>query len=295
MRFEEAKSIVRPVKNIDNFFPVDFNMNIYRGCSHGCIYCDSRSICYRLDNFGEVRGKADSTAIIREELKRRKKTGIIGTGAMSDPYNPQEAEYCLTGQALDLIGQYGFGAGITTKSDLVARDADRLREINTFAPAYVTFSVTAADDALSVAIEPGAPATSNRLEAMNKLTQAKVWCGVWLNPVLPFITDGEDNLRRIVKMSHEAGARYVVCHFGVTMREGNREYFYEALERKFPRLKEKYQRTFGSSYICKAPEYRRLKRMFKELCSKYGLMTDFREINLRIRQSVEPVQYSLFD
>lgn len=263
----------------DDFFLADWNMNLYRGCSHGCIYCDSRSVCYRLEDFDTVKPKADALRILEEELRGKRSSGVVTMGAMSDPYNPLEAELRLTRGALELLLRHGFGAAYTTKSDLCARDADLMREIGRRAPVCARLTVTCADDGLCRRIEPNVAVTSRRLDALRRLADAGVYAGVWINPVLPFITDTEDNLVRLLRLSKEAGARFAVCFFGMTLRTGNREYYFRALERDFPGVRQQYLTAFGNAYECPSPDAKRLWQVYRTTCDALGLAYRFRDVN----------------
>ena len=239
----QVKSLLTPVKaGPEDFYHADWNMNLYRGCSHGCVYCDSRSACYRIERFDTIRPKADALTLLERELRSKRRSGVITMGSMSDPYNPLEAPLQLTRGALALMKRYGFGAAFTTKSALCARDAALLSEISQRAPVCARLTVTCADDELCHLLEPNVSVTSERFAALRQLASAGVYAGVWLNPVLPFLTDTEDNLRRIVRMTAESGGRFVVCFFGMTLRTGNREYYFDALQRLFPGVREHYLR-----------------------------------------------------
>lgn len=289
MRLEPAKSILHAVAyggaETNDFFLCDYNMNLYRGCSHGCIYCDARSLCYQLQAPSQVRGKANALAILREELRRKRKPGIVALGGMSDGYNPQEAHAQLTRGALSLLSQYGFGIGITTKSPLVARDVDLLESVQKNAPVYVTFSITTADDALSKIIEPGVAPSSERFAAARALADAGILVGLWLNPVLPFLTDSVDNLRALLGMAKASGMRYALTHYGMTLREGNREHFYMALDRHFPGMKARYAQAYGLDYMIPSPHADALHKAFCAECATHGLACSFAQVNDLIRQS----------
>lgn len=297
MEFIPARGIITPLPKHDGegYYVGTHNMNIYRGCNHGCIYCDSRSDCYQVADFDRVRAKADALQIISEELRRKRKPGVVTTGAMSDHYNPLEKQYELTRGALQLIDQYGFGIGITTKSSLVTRDIDLLERIAAHSPTYVTFSITAHDDSLSRAIEPGASPTSERLSALREIREKGICAGVWLNPVLPFVTDTEENIVEIVRLAAASGAKYVICHFGVTMRSGNREYYYAALDRHFPGVKQQHIQTFGDSYVCTSPRIEQLWLAFREECRRHGILHEMSAVNAEIRRSAGGRQLSLFE
>ncbi len=293
METVQAKQLLTPLHASDEFFHSDYNLNLYRGCSHGCVYCDSRSVCYQLDRFGQVRVKENALSMLREELRRKRKPGLVSTGAMSDPYNPFEAETKITRGAFLLLKQYGFGAGFTTKSSLAARDADVLIDIQRTAPVRACFSITCAEDGLCMKLEPGASPTSRRFEALEALSSAGVFAGVWLNPVLPFLTDTEENILSIVRRTKKCGGQFIVCHFGMTLRTGNREYFYEALDRDFPGVKVKYAQAFGLDYMCPSPRAGEMEAVFRKECRRLNLPCSFPDIN-RAMFSGQSRQLSLF-
>lgn len=295
MEYAPARQLLTPLHGSeDDFFYSDWNMNLYRGCCHGCIYCDSRSLCYHLDRFDTVRPKENALALLEKELRAKRRTGIITMGAMSDPYNPLEKELRLTRGALELMLRYGFGASFTTKSALCARDADVLAAISRRAPVRVQLTVTCAEDDLCRRIEPNVSPTSERLRAIRTLSGAGIYTGIWLNPVLPFITDTEENIVGVLRHSAAAGARFAVCFFGMTLRSGNREYYFDALEREFPGVRAKYLATFGNAYECAAPNAQRLYEVFKQECQRLGLLWRFRDINAAMRQG-QPEQLCLWD
>lgn len=293
MEYIAAKTIVTKTKS-SAWFGTDYNMNIYRGCSHGCIYCDSRSDCYRIEAFDRVRAKEDALRIIRDELARKVQTGVIGTGAMSDPYNPFEAEQKLTRHALELVHAFGFGIAITTKSPLVTRDIDVLCDIKRNAPALVTLNITAADDHLSKQIEPHVAPSSQRFAAVRKLSDAGLSTGVLLMPTLPFLTDTEENVLDIVHQAKESGARFVFPAFGVTLRSGQREYFYHKLDQSFPRVKEKYIKRYGDRYNCSSVNAKRLYAVLAEACHRLGLRYRMPQIVQDYKQGYAIDQLSLF-
>ncbi|MDL2318366.1 radical SAM protein [Eubacteriales bacterium OttesenSCG-928-A19] len=297
LEHEPAKALLQAIPGggaeNDSFFVRNYNMNLYRGCSHGCVYCDARSVCYQLERPGEVRAKADALPILREELRRRRTPGIVGMGGMSDSYNPWEAQAELTRGALALLAQNAFGVGITTKSPLVARDIDLLRAIQKNAPAHVTFSITTANDRLAKRLEPGVARSSVRFAAMERIARAGIPVGMWLNPMLPFLTDSEENVRELLRMARDAGARYVLTHYGMTLREGNREYFYAALDRDFPGMKARYAQAYGLSYEVPVPNAEALHRLFTAECKRLGLACTFAETNRIITRSAGYEQVSL--
>ncbi len=271
IRLIPAKNIINRTGHPESWFGTMYNMNIYRGCCHGCIYCDSRSDCYGLENFDEIVAKKNALAIIERELIGKRKKGLIGTGAMSDPYNPQEAKCTLTQGALKLVDRYGFGIHIITKSDLVVRDMDLLQQINSHAPVGIGITITAADDELAGRIEPAAPASSKRFAAIKKLNGHGIYAGILMTPILPFISDTPENILEIVRLAAENGARFIYPSMGMTLRDGQRAYFYGALDKLYPGLKWKYIKAFGNSYPCFSPHHQKLSRLFQRECEHYGI------------------------
>ncbi|MBP1561658.1 MAG: radical SAM protein [Oscillospiraceae bacterium] len=274
-----AKTILQKNKSTD-WFGSEYNMNLYKGCCHGCVYCDSRSDCYRIDDFERVRAKENCLQILRDELRRKVRTGIIGTGAMSDPYNPFEETELLTRHSLELIDAFEFGAMVLTKSALITRDTDVLCSIAEHSPVLCQMTVTAADDSLSRLVEPNVSVSSERFEALAKMSENGLFTGIVMTPILPFIEDNEDNILRILRMAKECGVRSVYPMFGVTVRAGQREYFYSKLEENFPGsgIAERYAKTYGERYVCTSPSVKRLWKIFTEECEKLGLIYDMREI-----------------
>jgi DNA repair photolyase len=277
MELISAKTIVSKTKN-SAWFGTDYNMNIYKGCSHGCIYCDSRSECYHIDDFDTVRAKENALEIINRDLKSKTKLGVIGTGAMSDPYNPFEKEYELTRNALKLVANYNFGIAIATKSDLVTRDIDILKEIKKNAPVIIKITITAANDNLSKTVEPNAPVSSKRFSAIKELTENNIFAGILLMPVLPYIEDNEENIKEIILLAKESGAKFIYPAFGVTLRQNQREWYFKKLDKHFPTLKEKYSKQFGNSYSCVSPNAKALWNLFKSECERFGILYKMQDI-----------------
>ena len=273
----QAKTLLVPIKNPTGWFGTRYNMNLYRGCEHACIYCDSRSECYQIANFdGEVLVKANAIDLLRNELARKRQRATVGTGSMQDPYMPSEAALNMTGQALRVIAEFGFSIHIITKSDLILRDIDLLAAINQ-APvgshASVCFTVTTTDDELASKIEPGAPPPSRRLAAAKALAERGIPVGIMLMPVLPFIEDNEANITAIVTSAREAGAQCILPWFGMSLRQGQREYYYRQLDRLFPGLRPRYERQYGDRYDCPCNNANRLAQQFEALCAQYGILT----------------------
>ena len=248
-------------------------MNIYRGCQHGCIYCDARSKCYRMEHvFEDIEVKENALTLLEDALKRKRKVCMLGTGVMSDPYMPLEGKLEYTRGFLELVSKYGFGATLLTKSDLVLRDLDLLREINGKTKAVVQMSMTVADDSLSRILEPNVCTTRRRAEVLRILQQAGIPTVVWLCPLVPGLTDTPENIIQIVQWCAEAGVKGIIQFgMGLTLREGNREYFYRQLDRHFPGMKQWYMRTYGNAYELPSPREQELLRLFYRLCRQYGI------------------------
>jgi DNA repair photolyase len=284
----QARVILSRVKQPDDWFGLDFGMNLYRGCQHQCIYCDSRSECYGIDDFANILVKANAIELLREELSRKRRKGTIGTGAMNDPYMPVEAEVRQTGRALELIDEFGFQVHIMTKSDLVLRDLELLKSINR-SFAAVSFTITTTDDSLAAGLEPGAPLPSARLRAMETLSMQGILTGVVMMPILPFIEDTADNVTDIVNQSARHRARYIIPALGMTMRDRQRTWFYDKLDELFPGLRQKYEVKYGDRYECPVPNARRLEHLFNRLCAERKIPTRFPKY-----QADRPQQTDLF-
>lgn len=275
-------------------------MNLYRGCTHGCIYCDSRSNCYQMNHeFEDIEVKENAIELLENTLRRKRKRCMIGTGSMSDPYMPLEAQLEYTRKALLLIEKYGFGATLITKSDRVLRDLDILKRINQKTKAVVQMTLTTADEALCKLIETNVSTTKQRFEALKILRDNNIPTVIWLCPVLPYINDTEDNIRRILDMCVAAKVRGIICFgMGLTLREGNREYFYRQLDKSFPGLKERYIREYGNQYVINSPKSAELMRLFHRTCEQNGIMHDNDLIFEYLSQFEEknaPQQLSLWD
>lgn len=295
MKFISAKTIISNYSENNSWFGNNYNMNIYKGCCHGCIYCDSRSECYQVDNFDEVRAKENSLELIKRELKSKRKTGVIGTGAMSDPYNPFEKEWKLTRGALELINYYGFGVSIATKSDLITRDIDLLKAISSHSPVLVKMTITSSDDNLCRKIEPNVAVSSHRFATIKKLSENGIYAGILLMPVLPFIEDTEENISNIVKLAYENGAKFIYPAFGVTLRQNQRDWYFKKLNELFPSVKEKYISNFGNSYECRSPKAKELWKLFKTNCDSLGIIYRMDEIINSYKQGYSDPQLSLFN
>lgn len=270
MHFATAKGILSS-KN---------GMNLYRGCTHGCIYCDSRSKCYHMEHaFEDIEVKENAIDLLEHALKHKRKKCMIGTGSMTDPYIPLEMEIRNVRKALHLIYEYGFGFTVITKSDRILRDLDLLQKINDKTKCVVQMTLTTCDEALCRKIEPNVSTTGERFEVLKKLRDAEIPTVVWLSPVLPFLNDTEENISGILDLCVEAKVYGIICFgMGLTLREGNREYFYKQLDRLFPGLKEKYIRTYGNQYMLESPKNRQLMKLFHQKCSENKIVHNNEQI-----------------
>lgn len=271
-------------------------MNIYRGCSHGCIYCDARSDCYQMNHaFEDIEVKINAPQLLEAALKSKRRLCMIGTGAMSDPYCAPERELKLTRQCLELIAKYGFGAAVLTKSDLVMRDIDLLEEINTSAKAVVQMTLTTANESLCRIVEPNVCSTARRAEVLMEMKKRGIPTVMWLTPILPFINDTESNIRKLVQIGAEAGVRGIITFgIGMTLRSGDREYFYAALDKHFPGVKQRYIRTFGEQYEIPSPNGEKLWAAFINECERYNIEFRQERIFQYMSEFPEPQQFTLF-
>lgn len=251
-------------------------MNIYRGCQHGCIYCDARSDCYQMKHaFEDIEVKANAPQLLEQALRSKRKKCMIGTGAMSDPYMPLEKELQLTRQCLELIEAYGFGLAIHTKSDLILRDLNLIKSIHSKTKCVVQMTLTTYDEALCRVVEPGVCTTGRRVEVLNILRDEGIPTIVWMTPILPFINDTEENIRGILDYCIQAGC-YGILFFdiGLTLRDGDRQYYYQKLDRYFPGMKERYIRTYGNSYNVPSMQNKALMKLALSVCREHGMLCD---------------------
>ena len=255
-------------------------MNLYRGCQHGCIYCDSRSTCYQINHdFEDIEVKENALELLESALKTKRKPCMIGTGAMTDPYIPLEEKLGMTRKALELIEKHGFGVAIQTKSDRILRDLDVLQRISDRTKAVVQMTLTTCDENLCRIIEPNVSTTSDRVAALKQFQAAGIPTVVWLCPILPFLNDTEENIRGILDCCADAGVKGIINFgMGLTLREGNREYFYARLDKFFPGLKQRYIRTYGNAYEIPSPRQRELMKLFHETCEARGIWHDNNQI-----------------
>jgi DNA repair photolyase len=263
---------------------VEYSMNIYRGCSHGCIYCSSRGEYYKILDFNYERVEKDVLRAIKNDLTYRKPC-VVATGGLSDPYNPLERTYKLTRKALELINELHLGICIMTKSNMIIRDMDILRDIKSHSPVNVCFSITCAEDEMCRMIEPFAPTSSQRFEAIKELMCCGITTGVVLNPILPYITDTEANIRGIVKKAKEAGAHYIYATMGVVLEDSQREHFFKQAETFFPGTQGEYMKRFGNSQYCCSPHEGKLWAIFAEECEQQGIAYDMHVSNTVTRDA----------
>lgn len=255
-------------------------MNIYRGCTHGCIYCDSRSRCYQMNHaFEDVEVKSNAPVLLEEALRRKRKRCMIATGAMTDPYIPLELELENTRKCLEIIEYYGFGLAIQTKSSRILRDLELLQRINQKAKCVVQMTLTTCDEELCKIIEPNVCTTRERIETLEIISGSGIPVVVWLSPLLPFINDTRENVQAILEAAYRVRAKGVLCFScGLTLREGNREYFYRQLERFFPGLKEKYIRIYGNAYEVNSLNNKELMKFYHDFCRRHHMMHQADEI-----------------
>ena len=264
MHFTDAKTLLSAQNG----------MNLYRGCTHGCIYCDARSACYRMEHaFEDVEVKRNAPALLEAALRKKRARCMIGTGAMCDPYLPEERTLGLTRRCLALLQSYGFGLTIQTKSDLILRDLDLLDAIHAQAKCVVQMTLTTADEALCRIVEPNVCTTARRFEVLRTLQAHGIPTVVWIEPLLPFLNDTPENLAALLDMCAEAGVWGIICFgMGLTLREGSREHYYQALDRHFPGLKARYQQTYGYAYMLPSPNAPALLEQFVSTCDRYGIV-----------------------
>lgn len=268
-------------------------MNIYRGCSHGCIYCDSRSKCYQMKHdFEDIEVKSNAVILLEDALRRKRKKCMIGTGAMSDPYIHLEEKLGNTRKCLELICSYGFGLAIQTKSARILRDLDLLKKINEKTKCVVQMTLTTYDEKLCKIIEPNVSTTRERFEVLRIMRDNNIPTVVWLSPFLPFINDTEENIRGLLKFCIEAKVRGIICFgIGLTLREGNREYFYKKLDEHFPGLKERYICRYGNSYEVRSPNHDKLMAVIKDECKAHGIMYDVNQCFSYLHEFEEKSDY----
>lgn len=275
-------------------------MNIYRGCTHGCIYCDSRSKCYQMNHeFEDIEVKKNAAELLEKALRSKRKKCMIGTGSMCDPYIHLEERLGNTRRCLEIINNYGFGLAILTKSSRILRDLDLLKEINNKTKCVVQMTLTTYDEDLCKIIEPNVSTTRERFEVLKTMKENGIPTVVWFGPFLPFINDTEENLLGILNYCVEAKVYGIICFgMGLTLREGNREYYYQKLDEHFPGLQKKYRDKYGDSYVVTSQNNKQLLSIFKEVCKKNQILYDVDKIFSYLREfdeKIKATQISLFD
>lgn len=291
MHFVDAKGIL-------NGNSSHYGMNIYRGCSHGCIYCDSRSRCYQFDHpFEDIEVKQNAPELLEQALKSKKKKCMIGTGSMSDPYMHCEEQLQLTRRCLEIIRKYEFGVTMITKSDRILRDINLLDEINRSTKCVVQMTLTTYDDELCKIIEPNVCNTKRRIKVLEEMQKRGIPTVVWITPILPFINDTEENITSILNECARVGVKGIIDFgMGLTLREGDREYYYQALDKYFPGLKEKYIETYGNAYELPSPNARELRNILKKICKENGILSTPEECFTYMNELPEKYsQMSIFD
>ena len=288
------------LKKVKGILSSSNGMNLYRGCTHGCIYCDSRSKCYHMEHaFEDVEIKENAIDLLENTLKRKRLKCMLSTGSMTDPYLPLEDEFGSVRKALSLAYKYGFGFTLITKSNRVLKDLDLLKAINDKTKCVVQMTLTTYDEDLCKKIEPNVSTTKERVEALRKLNEAGIPTVVWLCPILPFINDTEENIKGILNYCIEAKVYGVICFgMGLTLREGNREYFYNQLDQSFPNIKDKYIQTYGMQYQINSPNHTTLMKLFHQLCEDNGIVHDNKiifEYLSEFEEKNRSIQLSLFD
>lgn len=255
-------------------------MNLYRGCTHGCIYCDSRSKCYQMDHdFEDIEVKENAPELLADALSRKRKKCMIGTGSMTDPYLHLEQHLGLTRRCIEIIGQMGFGLSILTKSTGILRDLDLLKQIHQRSKCVVQMTLTTFDEELCKVLEPGVSTTRERVEALKIFRDNGIPTVVWLCPFLPFINDTEENIRGLLDYCVEAKVKGILCYgIGLTLRDGNREYFYQKLDQHFPGLKEKYMAAYRNAYELVSPNHEPLMKLVRDTCKENDILFDMDQI-----------------
>lgn len=295
MEYVKTRTIMTKSDQGEKWFGIDYHMNLYKGCSFGCIYCDSRSDCYHINNFDEVKSKVDALEILESELASKGYRGVVSFGTLSDPYNPEEKSLEITRNALKLIAKYGFGVSIDTKSDLILRDIDILQEIALNNSVIIKISISVADDDMAKKLEPNVISSTKRFEVLKALTEASLYAGVLLTPVLPFLTDTEENIRAIISKSSDANAKFIYTKMGMNLRTNQRTYYYQKLDELYPGLSSDYEAVYGNKYFCSSLQYRHLMELFLKLCHQKGILTEMEDI-IKDYKKVVPMneQISLF-
>lgn len=295
MDYIKTSTIMTKSNQGRKWFGIDYRMNLYRGCSFGCIYCDSRSDAYHIDNFDEIQSKVDALKILEEELSSKHFKGVVSFGTLSDPYNDKEKNLKITRGALELIKKYGFGVSIDTKSDLILRDIDLLKDIQKNNNVIIKISISTTDDKLASILEPNVISSTKRFEVLETLRENGIYAGILLVPVLPFVTDTLDNIRDSVKKSYEHKANFIYTKMGVTLRKKVREYYYQSIDKLYKGISNDYEAVYENRTTCNPLKYKDLLELFINECNKYHLLCDMDEIIADYKRDIPSIeQISLF-
>lgn len=295
MDFVKTRTIMTKSDQGNRWFGIDYHMNLYRGCSYGCIYCDSRSDAYHIEDFDVISSKVNALEILEEELASKQYKGVVSFGTLSDPYNEKEKEYEITRGALKLIKKYGFGVSIDTKSDLILRDIDLLQEIQQNNNVIIKISITTYDDTLAKFLEPNVISPTKRFEVLKTLRLHGIYAGVLMTPVLPFITDNADNIKTCVEMAAKYNAKFIYTKMGMTLRKKVREYYYEHIDKLYPGLSNDYQTVYEKNLVCTPLKYKELLELYINECNRNHILCDMSEIIADYKRKIPTrKQISLF-
>lgn len=295
MEMLKTRTIMTKSNKGSRWFGIDYHMNLYKGCPFGCIYCDSRCEAYHIDQFDKVKTKENALEILEEELKSKGLKGVVSFGTLSDPYNPEENTLQLTRKALKLISKYGFGVSIDTKSDLILRDMDILKDISEHNSVIIKISITTYDDELARKIEPNVISSTRRFEVLEELRKNGIYAGVLMTPVLPFLTDSEENILNMISKSKNADAKFIYTKMGMNLKTNQRDYYYNALDILYPGLKEDYIGVYGKKNVCNTLHFRHLMELYLKRCSEAHILTDMDAIIKDYKKEIpKNKQMSLF-
>ncbi|MDD3841859.1 MAG: radical SAM protein [Candidatus Izemoplasmatales bacterium] len=288
-----AKQIIYPAKNASRWFGIDMHANLYHGCSNGCIYCESRNDSTLNNNFDNITFKTNTIEVLSRELHRKPKHQIVSIGSSTDPYNLIESNEQLTRQALEIIDDSELGVALTTENDLVIRDIDILKRIQNHSPVFVMVTITTMNEQVAAKLEPKAPKPSERFKLVSRLSQEGITCGIKMMPIIPFINDTVQNIESIIRAAKNAGAKFIYPAFGITLRDRQRSYFFEMIEKEFPGLKNVFMDVFGSKTSCISPDAPKLKKAFVIECKKQKIRYGMKEI-VQLVKPTKTIQMKLF-
>ncbi len=278
MEYIKTRTIMTKSDKGDRFFGIDYHMNLYKGCNYGCIYCEARSEVFHIDDFDKIKVKENALKILEKELSSKNFKGVVSFGTLSDPYNKEEKDLKLTRGALKLIKKYGFGVSIDTKSDLILRDIDLLKEINKHNNVIIKISICTNNEEISRKIEPNVISVKKRLNILKVLNENGIFAGVLLMPVLPFITDNEDNIKACVYAAYKNKAKFIFTRMNLSLRTKSREYYYENIDKIYKNLSNDYKKVYEKNTFCTPLRYKSILESFVNECNKYHLLCDMSEI-----------------